>query len=104
VYSPSGLQLASGSSDKMVRLWEAQSGVFMHTLEGHTDHVNSVVYSPSGLQLASGSSDKTVRLWEAHSGVLGHAIEGRTSTVNRLVSGSWNKTVRKNSIKPRLAA
>ncbi|MCX8566722.1 MAG: WD40 repeat [Glomeribacter sp. 1016415] len=103
VYSPSGLQLASGSDDHTVRVWDAQSGAAGHTLEGHTHYVRSVVYSPSGLQLASGSSDKTVRVWDAHSGALVHTLRGHTAEVysvvyspsgSQIASGSFDKTVR----------
>ncbi len=102
-YSPSGLQLASCSYDKTVRLWDAHSGAAVHTLEGHTSYVFSVVYSPSGAQIASGSMDKTVRLWDAHSGAAGHTLEGHTHFVSsvvyspsglQLASGSWDNMVR----------
>ncbi|KAG0248245.1 hypothetical protein BG011_000294 [Mortierella polycephala] len=63
-----GHQIASGSCDKTVRLWDMQTGAPGHILSGHTNYVISVAYSPSGHQIASGSSDKTVRLWDANSG------------------------------------
>ena len=57
--------IASGSYDKTVRLWEADTGDLIHTLIGHTSSVNSVAFSPDGRTIVSGGSDKTVRLWEA---------------------------------------
>ncbi len=103
VYSPRGTQLASGSSDNTVRLWDVESGARGHTLRGHTREVNSVVYSPSGKQIASGSRDWTVRLWDAESGAAGHTLRGHTREVNsvvyspsgsQLASGSDDHTVR----------
>ncbi|KAG0300129.1 hypothetical protein BGZ98_009428, partial [Dissophora globulifera] len=82
VYSPDGQQIASGSDDDTVQLWDAHTGSFDRTvrlwdvatgesgpiLEGHTDGVRSVKYSSNGQQIASGSWDETVRLWDAQTG------------------------------------
>jgi WD40 repeat protein len=40
--------LASGSKDKTVKLWEAQSGKLLLTLEGHQNAVYSVAFDPQG--------------------------------------------------------
>ena len=45
VLSADGTRIVSGSYDKTVRVWDAQSGECVKTLEGHTDVVAVLVHS-----------------------------------------------------------
>src|SRR5262249_35328734 len=46
-FSPDGMQLASASFDKTVKLWDAASGREIRTFKGHTNWVVSVAFSPA---------------------------------------------------------
>ncbi|KID59995.1 Heterokaryon incompatibility protein R, partial [Metarhizium hybridum] len=66
-FSADGTQLASGSDDMTVRIWDVQAGTAQHTLRGHTDWIFCLDFSRTGL-VASGAADSTVRLWNAKTG------------------------------------
>ncbi|EJD02307.1 WD40 repeat-like protein [Fomitiporia mediterranea MF3/22] len=104
-YSPSGRWIVSGSDDKTIRIWDAETGApIREPLRGHDDWVRSVGFSPDGRHIVSGSDDKTIRIWDAETGVpiceplrehedsvvtVEYSPDGR-----RIVSGSRDNTIR----------
>jgi serine/threonine protein kinase len=50
-WSPNGQQIASGSSDKTVQIWDASSGVLSLTFRQHSKAVFSVTWSPQARAL-----------------------------------------------------
>ncbi|MBI3684027.1 MAG: WD40 repeat domain-containing protein, partial [Acidobacteria bacterium] len=88
-WSGDGRQLASGSDDKTVRLWEPDTGKLVRTLEGHENGVLAVAWSGDGRQLASGSDDQTVRLWEPDTGKPGKLIRTLEGHLGAVFSVCW---------------
>jgi eukaryotic-like serine/threonine-protein kinase len=67
-FSPDSSQVATGSHDGTIRIWDARTGRELRLLEGHGDAVSSVAFSHDGERIATASWDGTVIVWESDSG------------------------------------
>ena len=62
--APQSPLIVSGSWDNTVKVWSMTDFRCMHTLKGHTGHVNSVTVSPDGSLCASAGKDGVAKLWD----------------------------------------
>ena len=63
-YSPNGEQIASGSRDGEIGLWDRRTGSLRRSFTAHSEIVHSLAYSPDGSTLASGARDGTIKIWK----------------------------------------
>ncbi|KAH8823400.1 WD40-repeat-containing domain protein [Flagelloscypha sp. PMI_526] len=100
--SSNGKHIVTGPSDCRVRIWDAESGMQLLKLKGHTSSMTTVAFSSDGKRIIS-DSVYTVRIWDAESGMQLRNLQGHTDFVNSvgfspdgkcIVSGSNDTTVR----------
>jgi len=58
-----GTLIASGSTEKKIRLYDPRTTQKLTKLKGHSDNVRALILNRDGTQCLSASSDGTVRLW-----------------------------------------
>ncbi|KAG8238122.1 hypothetical protein J437_LFUL012733 [Ladona fulva] len=62
-FNPAQRQLASGSKDSTIMIWNFRKNTRAFRFYGHKDAILDMSYAPSGQLLASASADCTVRIW-----------------------------------------
>jgi WD40 repeat protein len=101
-FSPKGDILASGSVERVVKLWDIRTGECLGTLEGHEYPVLALAFSPDGSELVSGSGDTTLMTWDLENQSRLHHLKGHGFYVvtcdwdpqgNRIVSGSVDANI-----------
>jgi WD40 repeat protein len=107
---PANPILASGSTDRSIKLWDLESGQLIHTFVGrslfskmgHGDRISALTFSPDGTLLFSGSDDGTIKEWNINNRKLintlpapGWGVSALTITEEdwTLVSGSGDGVV-----------
>ncbi|MEZ6122787.1 MAG: hypothetical protein R3C49_06380 [Planctomycetaceae bacterium] len=68
-FSPDGQTLLSSGRDRLIAIWDSQSGqnLEFHHRARREDASPFVTYDPSGMFITSGGSDNRIRLWDAAS-------------------------------------
>ncbi|XP_060063329.1 transcription initiation factor TFIID subunit 5-like [Ylistrum balloti] len=84
LFHPNSNYIATGSSDRVVRMWDNLTGNCVRILTGHKGAVQVLCFSPDGRFLVSSGVDRCVLLWDISSGSLLANMKGHTDTVYSL--------------------
>ncbi|XP_015116192.1 WD repeat-containing protein 48 [Diachasma alloeum] len=61
--NPPGTVIVSGSTEKVLRVWDPRTCNKLMKLRGHADNIKALVLNRDGSQCLSASSDGTIKLW-----------------------------------------
>jgi WD40 repeat protein/serine/threonine protein kinase len=75
-FSPDGRRLACATGEKIISVWDIESGKEVQSLLNPGGTVGIVTFSPDGRQLVTVSEDNTLRAWSPTQGKLMFAIKG----------------------------
>jgi WD40 repeat protein len=97
---PNG-DLVSGSTDRLIKIWDCKTRTLKMKLEGHKHRVSSLAFIQATGYLASGSKDKTIKIWNCKNGSLVQTIEtaDEICALLALKNGDLASVSRENTIK-----
>lgn len=102
-FSPTLPILATAGDDKIIKLWDTNTGQVIRTFVGHSWSVAAVTFSSDGETLISGSWDKTIKLWSVSKSAEIATLSGHLDSVTTvatspnlplIASGSKDRTVK----------
>lgn len=80
-----GVKMASGGADKVVRLWDPDTGQQSGALHGMTETVTDLAWTCDAKFLLASGADQAVRMWDVSSGRVRHTLTGHTQKARQLL-------------------
>ena len=89
-FSPDDTKIATASHDGNAKIWDAQTGQLLRTLQNHTIQaktthegpVSSAVFSPDGTKIVTASHDGNAKIWNTQTGDLIQTLQDPATPEN----------------------
>lgn len=78
--------IASGSSDKLIKIYSAVDGSLIHNMKQHSEWITHVSFSPDSVLLATGDRNGHIHVWEVESGQKMYSLMHHKKDITQL---SW---------------
>ena len=101
-FSPDDRWLATGSIDRVVRIWDVEKGRLARQLEGHLSRIWSIDFSPDGTRLASGGLSGDLFVWRLRDGSRLYSVKASERAITavsfspdgqRIATGSLSRPI-----------
>lgn len=101
-WNADGTKLATGSQDKIARLWEWPSGKLLKEFKDNADGVTRVCFAPDGKSLYTASLDHNVRSFDTNTGAVLKVFSGHNEAVTALALSPDGKSLVSSSLEQRI--
>ena len=78
--------IATGSSDKLVKIFSAKDGSLLHKIKQHSEWISALSFSPDAVLLATGDRNGHIHVWECESGQKMYSLMRHKAKITSL---SW---------------
>ncbi|KAF9497851.1 WD40 repeat-like protein [Pleurotus eryngii] len=93
--------LLSGGADHNIRVWDVETGSYLHSLLGHTATIRSIKALAGRSRAVSGGRDRAAFVWDVKRGVCLHKLTGHMDSIRCIaisgqiaVTASYDSTCR----------
>lgn len=81
IFDGTGRYVITGSDDRLVKLWSAETGLCLRSCRGHEGDITDLAVSNRNKYVASASNDFVIRVWSLPSGYPVSVLRGHTASV-----------------------